>query len=71
VPNNLALNSVVVTRERLPLENDLVALLIRPIKASHHKMKVGCEGVHNDDLVRRRADDIRRSNSAVLGEILP
>jgi hypothetical protein len=47
----LRFNSIMITRERLPLNNNLPPLLTRPIKTRHSKMQIRRQRLHDSNLV--------------------
>ena len=42
----------IVTRERSPLEHNLVLLLRRLVESSHHEVQIDSQSVHDDDFLR-------------------
>ena len=44
--------SYIVTRERSPLEHNLVLLLRRLVESSHHEVQIDSQSVHDDDFLR-------------------
>ncbi|KAA8631089.1 hypothetical protein SMACR_08947 [Sordaria macrospora] len=72
MPFDLALESVPITREGAPLEDDFVPLLSGPVEGGHHEVQVDGQSVHHDDFGRvRGADDGGGLGGAIGCHVLP
>ena len=60
-----------VTRKRLPIQQNLVFLSGRLIETRQQKVKVRSQCVHCHDLLRRGSDNLTHRTSSLFGEQLP
>ena len=60
----------IVTRERSPLEHNLVLLLRRLVESSHHEMQIDSQSVHDNDFLRRSSNNGGALLRALRGHVL-